>query len=112
MWHCGDPTLPGSSSKTDTSGFNLELSTAEWDDLDSQIRDTIHALRVWKDSLHELVSWPGVEYVFCDFGTRKRREALSQRVYFPPELVQLAGELRIGLRLSMYSMQESRDVLS
>ena len=104
VWHKGEPRTSHASSKlADTSGFNLVVSSADFDDLSRQIADAMEFLREHNGELSRLSTFPGVEGVTLDFGVR-RREVVAQFDRFPPGLLGLAGGLAIGIELSQYTI--------
>ena len=108
VWHRGEPRTSDDHILRDTSGFNVDVSTADWDDVDGQIKDAIKFLRKHATEITRLASARGVEKIICDFGTRRRPELPMQGVYFPADLVRLAGELGVGLKASSYAMAEPK----
>jgi hypothetical protein len=84
-----------------SSGLTVPVSECEFDDFEGQIRDAISFLTVHKDELWRLRSFPGVDEVELDFPVH-RRDVFVQSQSFPSELVALAGELGLGLELSIY----------
>jgi hypothetical protein len=65
------------------------------------VQDAISFLTVNNHEVARLRSFPGIEHVYLDFGIA-RRDVLLQCDYLPPELVQLAGALGLGIELSQY----------
>ena len=91
------------SEKTtwNSSGLTVPVSECEFDDFQGQIRDAISFLTVHRDELLRLRSFPGVDGLLLDFPVY-RRDVFVQSQSFPSELVALAGELGLGLELSIY----------
>ena len=92
--------------KLDYSGFNICISKAEFEDLEQQIRDAVVFLEDKENSeqISILLAYPGVEGVDLDFGVaRDDRDKFPVKWYhFPPELIQLAGSLGLGLEITFY----------
>lgn len=80
-------------------GFKLLVSDA--DDLKEEIRDATDFLRRNFDSLRIVMSAKTVESARLDFGYF-RRPVVAQFDYLPPGLLRLAGDLGIGIELSLY----------
>jgi hypothetical protein len=85
----------------DSSGLTVPVSQCEFNDFQGQVRDSISFLRVNKDELLRVRSFPGVDGMLLDFSV-DRRDVLVQSQSFPSELVALAGEFGLGLELSIY----------
>jgi hypothetical protein len=106
VFHKGELRSPHPSSKTaETSGSNLVVSPAGFDDLPRQIADAMEFLNQHKQELSRLATFPGVEGVTLDFGI-PRREVVAQFDRFPPRLLALAGSLGVGIELSHYPLSD------
>jgi len=84
-------------------GFSLLVSDVDGD-LSAQIQDAISFLAANQDSLSKVLANPAVDDSRLDFGYNLR---ISDRMaiqcdYLPPELLRLAGEVNIGIELSLY----------
>lgn len=107
VYRAGEPrraTRPD-GPRNQQSGFNVEVSAAEMDDLAGQIRDACDFLRAHQAALSTLSGWPGVEDLRLDFGVELRigrNDVETQLGYFPPRLLRLASALGLGLELSIY----------
>lgn len=104
--HKGEPmfkTKPDDKRVIPQSSLSVTTSEAEFDDLDGQIKDTIKYLEANYDDLSIIQKTSDIEYAFLDFGIDSERKRFCQDVAFPPELVKLAGELKIGLTVSIYN---------
>src|SRR5262245_8736272 len=86
-----------------TSGVNLEVSNCDFDNLAEQIKDACKFLNLYEKELKKLARFPGVEFMTLDFGI-SQRVVVSQHEYFPPELLEAAGKLGIGLEISLYQI--------
>lgn len=89
----------------ETSGFLVDVSDSSWDKLSGQVGDAIAFLQRHQRTLARLREIPEVEDARLDFPIDlriDRKNVAAQFDYFPPELVSLAGELGLGLELSIY----------
>jgi hypothetical protein len=98
-----NPTGP----KNDRSGINLVASDADFDDVATQIEETIAFLTQNMEELQRLRMYPGVEDIILDFGIRRSDEPI-QNIEFPSALLRLAGALDITLDLSIYPARKKR----
>lgn len=106
VFHRGDARLPGSRRTTSTresSGMNVDVSGAGFDQFARQVGDATAFLREHADTVRRLVAFPGVEAVVLDFGIA-RRDGPAQSDVLPAELIRLAGACGIALELSHYSI--------
>jgi hypothetical protein len=85
----------------ETSGITVIISNACGDDLVQQIHDAIEFLKSNRNEVSRLRGFSGVEAVELDFGVYRKNGFLQSNV-FPPELIALAGELGMGIELSIY----------
>ena len=110
VYRKGQPKFPTSKKNAklcDTSGLNINVSDADFSDLAGQISEAILFLKKYKSALKILCQYEGVEDVRLDFGVEQREEAIIQYEYFPPELITLAGRLRMGIEISFYPSSEN-----
>jgi hypothetical protein len=91
----------GKKSDWDSSGFTVEVSAAEGDELMKQIQDAFGFLRLNQEELLRLNSCAGLSDLRLDFGLN-RKDGFLQSSYLPPELLELAGALKIGIEISIY----------
>lgn len=102
IYRRGEPTRrtaqPG--RQHEDSGFSLLASAADGD-LAAEGSDALLFLRTHASELARLAQFPGVTDLRLDFAYY-RRKTLLQCDYLPPELLFLAGSLRIGIELSLY----------
>ena len=102
------PDSPWSERRHQVGGFKCEVSSADGL-LADEVADAIAFLREHYDDLARLGGVPGVESKILDFGDYQRidgEEVVVQCDYLPPELLRLAGELGIGIELSLYPKPE------
>jgi hypothetical protein len=89
----------------DSSGFKVDVSRKEWTDLSGQIEDAVEFLETFRDELRAIVATAGVQYLWLDFPFASRASEnppLLQSVFLPPNLLALAGELGVGIEVSVY----------
>jgi hypothetical protein len=91
-----------------SSGLNINVSDAEFSDLQGQIQDAIVFLKKHNRAIKNLCGYEGVEQVCLDFGIEQRKKAIIQYEYFPPALITLAGRLGLGIEISFYPCAERR----
>ena len=91
--------------KLSFSSFSIEMSKAGFDNLKKQIADTVRYLKRNKDKLACIATTKEIQHACLDFGIDLRidgKKILIQSDYFPSELLKLAGELGLGIELSLY----------
>jgi hypothetical protein len=84
------------------AGFTVVVSNASGDELDGQVEDALRFLRHNQWEVSRLLSYEGVEEATLDFGVRQKNE-FGRYFYFPPELLRQAGNLALGIELSVYA---------
>ena len=89
----------------ETSGITVPTSGAEMDQFEKQVEDSLEFLRSNQAELSRLKSFEGVEELRLDFGV-SRKDLFGQYQFLPPELVSLAGQLGLGLEVSIYGTDE------
>ena len=115
VFHKGERLFPNSSrNKTcsEVSCLTVDVSKREWDDLPGQIGDAIGFLRRFHDELQRLVSFAGVEDVGLDFphDLRIGRHGVALQCYhLPSSLLREAGNLGVGIELSLYPAEGETD---
>jgi hypothetical protein len=76
-----------------------------WNDLDADIEDVIGFLKSHGAELARLSVVPGIENMMLDFALQSlagTEQVFMHGEYLPPELLRLAGDLGIGIGLSLY----------
>ena len=102
VWEKGLPRFKSNPNKLNkNSGFNIEISDAEWNEFEKQKEMAIEYLEIHKTILSSVISYSGVEGGYLDFGIEWRNEAV-QSDSFPPILIKLAGQIGLGIELSQY----------
>jgi len=113
IFRLGTPRLPLSRPNGPihtTSGFNVEVSGADWSDLAQQIRDAHSFLTRHEDELRILTRFPTVDDVRLDFPTNLRigeNNVAIQSEYFPSGFLKLVGTLGVGLEVSIYPYSDA-----
>lgn len=97
----GTRDRPGQKMVYEFSDVNMLVSNHEFSEVDAQIEDALTFLQTYAAELCLLATYSGVEDIVFDFGIEDR-DVVAQADYFPPELLQRMGELRIGLVVSRY----------
>ena len=100
----GHPQYPNSrpsSQVPDNSGFHVDVSDAEFSQLQTQIEDAVQFLKKNNEELARLVAFPGVDRIALDFGIEER-DVAAQSENFPPNLLSAAGSLGIWLAFTLY----------
>jgi hypothetical protein len=106
------PKLATLQRITECSGMNISVSTREFSDLNGQIADAVEFLSRNDQELRRLRDFPGVEGIDLDFPV-EARDVVFQSDAFPPHLLSLLGDLRIGLVISRYpAHSEAKDQTS
>ena len=85
-------------------GFQCEVSSADGL-IGEEVGDALEFLGRYQADLRRLSSIPEIESMTLDFGYWLRidgERCIAQFDYLPPELLRLAGEMGIGIELSLY----------
>lgn len=97
-----------SSEVRDLSGFNAEVSNKDFDNLEGQIDEAIHFVKMHRNELETIKEMSGVEG-HLDFGVESRtgkvideQEIAVWSICFPVELLKLLGKLDIGIEVTVY----------
>ena len=104
------PNSERNQERNEFSGLKIDVSEKEWDDLPGQLSDALTFLTSHSGELRRLVRFPGVEDVRLDFPYNLRIDAknvLGQCDYLPPALLREAGNLGVGIELSLYPAEAS-----
>lgn len=87
------------------SRIATQTSSAGFNNLDKQIKDTIKYLKRHGDKLNLIRETKEVELAILDFGIDLRidnKKILLQSDRFPNQLLKLAGDIGLGIELSIY----------
>jgi hypothetical protein len=102
VWRRGESRWK-SRPPSDVSGFNLVVSEAPGEDFRAQVKESIAFLTAHHEELAILREAVGNEHSVLDFGVILPDDLVfGQSNVFPAELVRLAGELGLGIELSLY----------
>jgi hypothetical protein len=84
---------------------SLDISDADWDEFPRQVEDAISFLTKHKMALSEILQSTDDADAYLDFPlwSRISEEIVNQNDHIPRELIVLAGELRIGIEMALYS---------
>jgi hypothetical protein len=86
-----------------SSGFNVAVSDADFDNLQSQIGDALIFLKKENEELKRLIKFENVEGVSIDFPIgAPSDDIIVWTRSFPPELLKLLGSIGIGLDFTVY----------
>ena len=88
----------------DKSGITVVVSEATGDELTRQIKDAIQFLEQNRVEITNLRNLVGSDGIALDFSIWNK-EVFGQHCYFPPLLLRLAGELGLGIELSIYQKE-------
>jgi len=102
----GEPRLLKSHGPFAHSAVHVDVSDAEFSDLAKQIEDAVAFLEVHAAALRSATAFPGVEQATLDFAVESREVAIDSK-YLPPDLLRRAGQLGIGVEISLYPPSDS-----
>ncbi len=85
---------------------NYLVSEADFDQFQNQKQDAIKYLQKNNKTLREVMALSGVESACLDFAVEES-ESFTQSKYFEPELLKLAGNLGIGIEITMYPVGDN-----
>jgi hypothetical protein len=105
-WRKGEKRNPRSSVLNKYSGISFYASDADMEEFNLQVRETIEWLHEFSEQITEIVSFEGIEEVTLDFGIALKEDNFVNSDYLPPELLQIAGRLGIGIELSHYPVSK------
>ena len=100
----GRPRIPGGTTLSPSSGFNVEVSSADGV-LEKQARDAVRFLKRHARDLARVRHRKGFVGMTLDFGLYclSTSDRLSQSYRLPAPLVELAGKHGVELELSFYA---------
>jgi hypothetical protein len=104
VYHRGEPKSHANPKKYKwtVSGINVPVSNASFKNFRRQVRDAIQFLIINKAEIRKLFKFDGVEGVELDFPTSHDSDKFLQEYFFPTELIALASQLGLELRISEY----------
>ena len=102
----GKPKCVGSKQLSNKSGFNLEVSEADFNDFEKQIKNAVEFLKSNEEAISKLTEWIGVESMSLDFGVSRDESFAFQSITFPNQLLKLAGNLGVDIEATLYPISE------
>jgi len=102
-WVKGEPRLQSdpNGKKHLNSGANYCISDADFNEFGLQKEEVIKYLNENGNKIKAIQSLAGSEGAYLDFAIEQRDVAV-QCDSFPPELIKLAGALKLGIEISQY----------
>lgn len=88
------------------NSFSCIVSEKKWDDLPGQFIDAIYFLKKHETEISKLMNDYLIDDIRMDFPYECNlytKNEFMQSEYLPPELLYLAGKLKIGIELSHYA---------
>lgn len=84
---------------------SIVISDADFDELDLQLSEAELFLNEHKNNLKCIATTQGIDYATINFGSNSsiNNENPTQAFFFPPTLLLLCAELKLGLELTVYS---------
>jgi hypothetical protein len=123
IWHVGDPVKrrrPDPQRVYNNSGFNSHVSEADGM-LRQEVEDAEAFLARYREDFLRLAADPHVEFCDLDFGyycrlgqgnaVHDKSVVCVQGEYLPNSFLRLAGELRVGVALSLYPNSDGGEEL-
>ena len=113
VFYKGEPRLKTKpyGQKMERSGLSILVSKADFDNMERQVKDATSYLKRNKQKLMHIARTKGIQYATLDFGIDCQingEKQLVQSEVLPSKLLQLAGNLKLSIELSLYArnMQE------
>lgn len=91
--------------KLQYSGAKFDVSNADFNEFEKQIKDCVRFLSKHKFTLRKLISYKGVDSAILDFGVEiemGHNNIAFQSEFLPHEILKAAGDLKIGIEISHY----------
>jgi len=104
----GTPRRLRTRGTFEESTLHVDVSDADFADLPKQIADAIRFLQTNAETIRAAVRFVGVERATLDFAVESK-DVMIDSNYLPPQLLQIAGELGVGIELSMYPPAAASD---
>ena len=100
----GLPRFKSGRSIAEYTGFNVEVSSDDGDDLERQVADAIGFLTANRTAIRHVLEFPGVECAYLDFNVNccLGNGVAVQNSRFSSDLLKLAGDLRLDINISLY----------
>ena len=103
FWCKGDLTQGG--KRLYKSGLGIQVSAADLANLNAQIRGTLLYLTKNQSELKKLATYRGVDEAYLSFAMEQEDE-IALFVYFPADLVKLAGDIGLGIHICQFRCSE------
>jgi hypothetical protein len=87
------------------TAIHISISSKAGNDLYGQIVDALNYLQVHAEPLRHLATYPDIDNATLDFCIWRQRTP-AQSLVFPPQLIDIAGRLGLGLATSIYDHGE------
>jgi hypothetical protein len=102
VWHVGEKAH-GSRPPSTTSGFNVSVSDANFDQFSASIQDAINFICANREELQRMSASSEISDITLDFAVAMREETMAKYCRFPAELIRLVGEFKMEIELSVYA---------
>ncbi len=101
----GAPRFESGRSIAEYTGFNIDVSKDDGNDLAHQVRDATQFLATSRTAIQRAVNYPGVEHAELDFcvNCRLGNGVAVQNNSLSSDLLKLAGDLGVDVNVSIYS---------
>lgn len=102
----GEPrsSKPNAKLLTD-SGFNLDVSHADFEFSEQQLSDAIEFLKSNSRELNRLKDFPGIEEICLDFAISVSDVWFSKSIRLNVQLIEEAAKYRIEIEISLYKSE-------
>lgn len=100
----GEPrmaTRPDGPKLTHSSA-QMTASSAEFENFNQQVTETIDFLQTNYEKLARLNEVTGIEFAVLSFGVAGKSDMAVQNFFLGPEVIQLAGQLNLSIEMSVY----------
>ena len=100
----GLPRFESGRSIAEYTGFNVEVSSDDGEDLERQVADAIEFLTANRTAIRRVLEFPGVDYAYLDFNVNccLGNGVAIQNSRISSDLLKLAGDLRLDINISLY----------
>ena len=106
IFHKGEFKSPKNKKINEKSGFNLDVSKADFSCFEMQIEDAINFLKQNFEELKRLKTFPGVEGLGLDFAVDFSSECFSKSFQFNDLILQEVVRCGVELEISVYCKSE------
>lgn len=84
------------------STLSVTASNSDFDNFDNQVIEAVEFLENNYEQLKHIKSADDIGYAYLDFGVSSQSTKFCHELYFLPRLIELTGELRLSIRVSIY----------